>query len=83
MFSPAFVADCLETIYEIGVEYDHIFKQHGGEKVTLVESLNAKPEWVEALAGMVSSIWSHTRAWSPSSSPPASRWAAVTEPVSA
>ena len=53
VFSPAFVADCLETIYEIGVEYDHIFKQHGGEKVTLVESLNARPEWVEALANMV------------------------------
>lgn len=53
VFSPAFVSDCLETIYEIGVEYDHIFKQHGGEKVTLVESLNARPEWVEAVAGMV------------------------------
>ena len=53
VFSPAFVADCLETIYEIGVEYDHIFKSHGGEKVTLVESLNARPEWVEAVAGMV------------------------------
>jgi len=53
IFSPAFVADCLETIYEIGVEYDEIFKEHGGEKVTLVESLNDHPKWIEALKNMV------------------------------
>ncbi len=49
VFSPAFVSDCLETIYEIGVEYDHILKQNGGEKVELVESLNEDPMWIEAL----------------------------------
>ncbi len=53
IFSPAFVADCLETIYEIGTEYDEIFKEHGGEKVTLVESLNDSPIWIEALKNMV------------------------------
>jgi ferrochelatase len=53
VFSPAFVADCLETIYEIGTEYDHIFKQHGGEKVQLAESLNEDPKWIEALKKMV------------------------------
>lgn len=53
VFSPAFVADCLETIYEIGAEYDEIFKEHGGEKVTLVESLNDSPLWIEALKKMV------------------------------
>jgi ferrochelatase len=53
VFSPAFVADCLETIYEIGVEYDHLFKAHGGEKVQLVESLNAHPRWVQALKEIV------------------------------
>lgn len=53
-FSPAFVADCLETIYEIGIEYDTIFKEHGGEKVQLVESLNDHPLFVECLAEMVS-----------------------------
>lgn len=53
IFSPAFVADCLETIYEIGTEYDEIFKEHGGEKVTLVESLNDSPIWIEALKKMV------------------------------
>lgn len=53
VFSPAFVADCLETIYEIGTEYGHIFKQHGGEKLQLVESLNEDPKWIEALRKMV------------------------------
>ncbi len=53
VFSPAFVADCLETLYEIGTEYDEIFKEHGGEKITLVESLNDSPKWIEALKNMV------------------------------
>ena len=53
VFSPAFVADCLETIYEIGTEYNDIFREHGGEKITLVESLNDSPKWIEALKKMV------------------------------
>lgn len=53
VFSPAFVADCLETIYEIGVEYDQLFKENGGEKVQLVESLNDHPRWIQALKEMV------------------------------
>ncbi|MCJ0742496.1 ferrochelatase [Pedobacter montanisoli] len=52
VFSPAFVADCLETIHEIGVEYDHDFKALGGEKVQLVESLNSHPLFIEALADL-------------------------------
>ncbi len=53
VFSPAFVADCLETIYEIGTEYNDIFREHGGEKIQLVESLNDHPKWIEALKNMV------------------------------
>ncbi len=49
VFSPAFVADCLETIYEIGTEYEEIFKHKGGEKITLVNSLNSNDDWVEAV----------------------------------
>lgn len=52
VFCPAFVADCLETIYEIGEEYDEEFRKLGGEKVQLVESLNEDPLWIEALARM-------------------------------
>jgi len=53
VFSPAFVADCLETLIEIGVEYQKLFEEHGGEKVQLVESLNDHPMWVETLKEMV------------------------------
>lgn len=46
---PAFVADCLETIYEVTVEYGNEFKALGGEHVQLVESLNDHPKWIAAL----------------------------------
>ncbi|HEY1010669.1 MAG: ferrochelatase [Daejeonella sp.] len=55
VFSPAFVADCLETLYEITVEYHEEFKEMGGEHVQLVESLNEHPLWIEALARMAKS----------------------------
>lgn len=53
VFSPAFTADCLETIIEIGDEYQEIFKEQGGEKVQLVESLNTHPLWIDCLADLV------------------------------
>jgi ferrochelatase len=53
VFSPAFVADCLETTVEIGIEYQNIFKKYGGEKVQLVESLNDHPMWISTLKKMV------------------------------
>jgi ferrochelatase len=53
VFSPAFVADCLETTIEIGSEYQELFKEHGGQKVQLVDSLNDHPVWIEALKNMI------------------------------
>jgi ferrochelatase len=53
VFSPAFVADCLETLYEIGIEYQEIFHKHGGEKIQLVESLNSHPLWIDTLKKIV------------------------------
>ncbi len=53
VFSPAFVADCLETIIEIGTEYQEIFEEHGGEKVQLVPSSNDHPEFVRGLLEMI------------------------------
>ena len=52
-FAPAFVSDCLETLYEIKVEYDELFKKAGGEKVDMVESLNDSPMWIDAMARMI------------------------------
>lgn len=53
IFSPAFVADCLETTIEIGVEYQELFHENGGEKVQLVESLNDHPLWINTLKDLV------------------------------
>ncbi|MCW3807695.1 ferrochelatase [Plebeiibacterium marinum] len=47
--APSFVTDCLETIVEIGWEYESHFKSLGGEKLQLVESLNESDEWVQAI----------------------------------
>jgi protoporphyrin/coproporphyrin ferrochelatase len=53
VFSPAFVADCLETIIEIGYEYQEEFEEMGGEKVDLVPSLNNDPRWIKAVADLI------------------------------
>lgn len=53
VFCPAFVCDCLETIYEIGVEYANEFKHAGGEKLVLVPGLNDHPAWIDALVDIV------------------------------
>ncbi|SEL39560.1 ferrochelatase [Parapedobacter koreensis] len=53
VFCPAFVSDCLETVYEVGTEYALEFKELGGEKVQLVESLNDHPKWITALEQLV------------------------------
>ena len=50
---PAFVADCLETLYEVTEEYGLEFKKLGGEHVELVPSLNDHPKWIAALKEMV------------------------------
>ncbi|MFC1719902.1 ferrochelatase [Pseudomonadota bacterium] len=55
VFSPAFVADCLETTIEISDEYQLLFEQHGGDKIQLVESLNDHPAWIDALESLVTS----------------------------
>jgi ferrochelatase len=53
VFSPAFVADCLETLEEIGIRARETFREAGGEELTLVPSLNNHPAWVSAAAEMI------------------------------
>src|ERR1035437_4325423 len=53
VFSPAFVADCLETIVEIGQDYSLLFKENGGNHLQLVESLNDHQCWVNAVKKMI------------------------------
>lgn len=49
---PAFVADCLETLEEIGIRAKAQFKAAGGEELVLIPSLNSSPAWVDAVAAM-------------------------------
>lgn len=53
VFCPAFVCDCLETTFEIGVEYQEDFQAMGGKELTLVEGLNSHPLWIQALQELV------------------------------
>jgi ferrochelatase len=53
VFCPAFVADCLETLEEIGLRAREQFVAAGGESLTLVPSLNASPAWVDALTALL------------------------------
>jgi len=49
---PSFVADCLETLEEIGIRARQSFKAAGGEELRLVPSLNSHPAWVRAVASI-------------------------------
>jgi len=50
---PSFVADCLETLEEIGLRGGEVFRRAGGEALHLVPSLNAAPPWAEAVATLL------------------------------
>ncbi len=50
VFSPSFVADCLETLEEIQVREAENFKAVGGQELTLVPSLNSEAFWVDRLS---------------------------------
>jgi len=50
---PSFVADCLETLEEMGIRGRETFREAGGEELRLIQSLNADPAWVEAVAGWI------------------------------
>lgn len=46
---PAFVADCLETLEEIGMRALEDFRARGGEDLRLIPSLNAEDVWADAV----------------------------------
>jgi protoporphyrin/coproporphyrin ferrochelatase len=50
ILSPAFVADCIETIEEVGMQARDSFLENGGEAFELVPSLNSEEVWIEAFA---------------------------------
>jgi len=52
VFCPSFVADCVETLEEIGIRASQQFVAAGGERLTLVPSLNATSAWVDAVVAL-------------------------------
>jgi ferrochelatase len=55
VFSPAFTADCLETVIEIGDEYKELFLEAGGQTLDYVPSLNFSDAWVQAIIDITNS----------------------------
>ena len=52
ILSPAFVADCLETLEELALRNAEDFRAAGGEELRLVPSLNATDPWADTVADL-------------------------------
>ena len=50
---PGFAADCLETLEEIGMECKAAFLANGGKEFRYIPCLNERPDWIRALADIV------------------------------
>lgn len=50
VFSPSFVADCLETLEEIQMRSQESFLELGGAQLDLVPSLNDEDSWAKSLS---------------------------------
>lgn len=50
---PGFVADCLETLEEIGIEVKQAFLGAGGREFHAIPCLNEHPQWIAALVEVV------------------------------
>ncbi|MDO3387843.1 ferrochelatase [Gilvimarinus sp. SDUM040013] len=51
--SPAFSADCLETLEELEVENREIFKHAGGESYRYIAALNDRDDHIDALVSII------------------------------
>ncbi len=60
VISPAFAADCLETIEEIEGENREYFMENGGESFNYIPCLNDQADHIEFLANLVER---HTQGW--------------------
>lgn len=50
---PAFVADCIETLEEIGIGSREVFQEHGGTEFTLVPCVNDDDRWVAGFKSLL------------------------------
>ena len=59
---PGFVADCLETLEEIGIEARRDYLAAGGGEFHLIPCLNDRDDWVDAVTDIASG---HLENWNP------------------
>ena len=52
ILSPAFVADCLETIEELGIRGADSFRQEGGQEFRVVPAVNAEDDWADGVVAI-------------------------------
>jgi ferrochelatase len=50
---PSFVADCIETLEEIGIGGEELFKEHGGHTFHLIPCVNEHQDWVNGFANFI------------------------------
>lgn len=80
VYCPAFVADCLETLEEVGIRAAEAFTAAGGEALQLVPGLNDHPAWVHALATIIRESAPHPRALPLAPAERPAFWAAADAP---
>lgn len=56
ILSPAFSADCLETIEELGVENRDIFLNNGGANYHYIPALNTRDDHLDAIEGLLKKL---------------------------
>lgn len=56
VMAPGFPIDNMETLFDMDIEARELFIKAGGEKFTFIPSLNASPEWVEAIWKIVEKV---------------------------
>lgn len=50
---PSFVADCIETLEEIGMGGEELFKENGGKEFYLIPCVNEDAQWISGFAKLV------------------------------
>lgn len=73
---PGFVADCLETLEEIGMEGKADFLQAGGKEYHYIPALNDRPLWIHALTDL---LQHHLSGWLATDRDPSSERAIAEE----
>ncbi|MFW6350998.1 MAG: ferrochelatase [Bacteroidota bacterium] len=53
---PSFVADNLETLMEVDIEYKELFLENGGREFRRVPSLNSNQRWVEGVLQLADNL---------------------------